>query len=175
MAVNIYTKLTSYGIDKIIKSIQMHIQNNLTWQGEVDVYGKLQKTERENRLLYEFWTSNNEYKEVFIDDTKAGVIGFVVNNPRRINGYNIETEVDVIATVDLTKIFTNSRRDDERAINNLRRILETAQYVNGLIEIRDGINNVFNDISTDFIKYRDMQPYYVFSIKVNIKYNEDDC
>jgi len=36
----------------------------LAWLGDVDIYGKLQRTERNNGFIYEYWISNNEYKEV---------------------------------------------------------------------------------------------------------------
>jgi len=175
MAITLIYKDTTYGIDKIIKSIQTNLQNKLSWLGAVNIYGKLQRTERESGFLYEYWTSNRDYTEVFINDKLAGVMGFVVRNPRRINGYYIEADVDVISTIDLTKIYNNTRRDDERALNELKDILQGSVYVQQLNEIRENISNVFSDINTDLIKYRDMQPYYVFAINLTIKYNEDDC
>lgn len=175
MAINLYYKATTHGLDKIIKSIQVSLQSKLKWVGDVDIYGKLQKTERNNNLMYEYWISNNDYKEVFIDDKRAGIIGFVVNNPRRINGYWIECDCDCIATVDIKKIYNNTSRYDEKAIQDLKTALEKSNYVLSINSIKEGIRDVFNEISIERIKHRDMQPYFVFSVNFTIKYNEDDC
>jgi len=171
----VIAKITAYGLDKIIKLIQTNIDNKLRWLDTVNIYGKVQRTEKEEGFYPEVWSSENEYKEIFIDDNVGAIIGFYVKSPRTIDGYYKDVEVDVICTCDLKKIFGNTNRDDERAFNELFDILASTTYVDSLNSMKEGIENVFTDFDTSLIKYRDMQPFYVFSININIRYSSDDC
>ena len=175
MAINTYYKTTTYGIDKIIKSVQLHLKNKLKWSGVVDIYGKVERTEKERGFTAEVWTSNKEYKEIFINDKVDAVIGFYPKTTRPIDGYNQEVVVDVICTCNLTKIFANTNRDDEKAIMDLLKVLKSANYVNSADQIKVTIPTVFSDFDTSLIKHRDMQPLFVFSIEITIKFQEDDC
>jgi len=172
---NIIAKNITYGIDKIIKSIQVHLDNKLKWSGDIDCYGRLERTDTDTGSKYEYYINGREYREVFVDDRKDAVIGFVVLPTRSVDGFNVTATVDVITTAKIDNILVGSNRATEKVINDMRKALHSAPYTIEVVEVRETISEVFSGVTIDLMKYRDMQPFYVFAIRINIIYNEDDC
>lgn len=169
----IYAKDVTYGLDRIIKIIQTELSNGLEWLGTFDVYGKIQPTERDGKLIPECYVSGVDYKDVFNDDRKSAIIGFDLIS-RTIDKNKVNATLDVIFTVDLTKIYGNVLRDDERSVKEAKEVLYRSKMVNSVNGIKTGIKDVFSRYDQSKIKHRDMQPFFVFSININCNYYDND-
>lgn len=181
----IIAKTNTYGLDKEIKKLQTFINGRLSseqewgdssigWEGTVNIYGLLQKTERENGTILEAWTGTDtnkkEYTQVFINDNITASIGFVEVGTRSIIGVK-STTIDCIVSMLLNKAYPNeAERQDEYAIMKFERVLNEYNGNIELTELRKGINDVFSGYYTGNIKHRDMHPWLVFSLRMNIEY-----
>lgn len=183
----VIAKSVTYGIDTKIKLIQTDLENELLSDNEgnwistsklpVNIYGKIQPLLRKEEVIPEVWLASEEYsKGIFINDKIAGTIGFHITGEDNTD-FNQTATIDVIFTVDLTKIYTNDDtvRQDERALIEAKRVLENSAFINEITETKRGITDVFADFTTKGIKYNDMQPWFVFSFTCEITYSNDFC
>jgi len=169
----VIAKANTYGLEFFIKVVQNDLDTELSWLGERRVYGKLQPTIREGKVIPEAYIGGNkEYSEIFTNDKVASTIGFYVKS-REVNNYITTAVIDVIFTVNLKEIFGNDLRDDERAIDDAVKILTESQYVSSLKQVKEYIPEVFADFDKTRIAHRDMEPFYVFSIGIDLTYREE--
>ena len=176
----VFAKDTTYGLESIIKDCQTFLNTKLSslWSGTIEVYGLLEKKLKNDIIVPEAWKGtaigNKEYSEVFINDKVAATIGFVTTS-RSLIPYKSAT-VDIIFTILLNKIYPNSTtRDKEKALLEAEKALEKFGGINEIIEVKEGVNDVFSGFDTDRIKYRDFHPWYVFSFSAELLYNDDSC
>ena len=158
------------GIDSEILRIQK-ILDNLDYDN-IFIYGRLNKTiSAKGDDILETYTQNGEYKDVFINDIIGGSVGFYVIN--REFEQNWKATTDIIFTIDLEKASDKVGRYDEvllrEAINLLQ---ENGIKVNS---IKNGVDDVFSDFTTEVYKHRDMHPFFVFSINIDIYYDNQNC
>lgn len=166
---------TTYGIDTQIKKVQNYLNNTLSWTSP-QIYGRIYRNQMlEGEAVVnvpEVFVSDNEYKQIFVDDTKTAIIGFYVTN-RDVEPYR--ATVDVIFTGNLDGIYgSSSLRLDEKAIIEAYRTLSRS----GLLQVQDvkiGIQQVFADFSIEKIRHRDMHPLFCFSYTCEMGYSEDFC
>jgi hypothetical protein len=138
------------------------IDKRFNWIGTVAIYGKVYKTTKNGLTIPEAYTSNGEYIQPFVDDKKAAVIGFVINDETVANHVPI-ADVDIILTLDLFKIYGTKTRDVSHCITDIYNIMHNK--VKEMGEIRQGIDNVFRNF-TGVKNYfpTDMSNWFVFSI-----------
>ena len=179
----VIAKTVTYGIESKIKLIQQDLNNELlianegNWNGTVNIYGKIQPVLRKGEIEPEVWLASEEYsKGIFINDKIAGSVGFHITDEDNTD-FNQVATIDIIFSVILTKIYTNDDtvRQDERALIEAKRAIENCAYINEVTNIKRGVKDVFADFTTEKIKYRDMQPWFVFSFTCDVTYSNDFC
>ena len=171
----IHAKTNRYGVEVPIYLAQQDLQDNLQWQDltKVDIYGKIERTTRNGKVIPEAFISNGEYKEVFCDDRRHAVVGFLVDDVRGLDGEYFNADVSVIFTVRLDKIHSTDNRDTEKTIIEAIRALNLSSE--NIIEIREGIESVFQGFDTEHIENRGMGKWFVFSIKFKMFYIDNYC
>ena len=166
------------GIDKAIFRLQTLLDENLTWN-DTNIYGRIYRNNIEGKFYPETWVDGNEYSQVFVNDNHAGLIGFYVKDVRTIGSGIMEADVEIIFTVDVTKIYDTELRDDEKALLEVGQILVNASSKGFTIDDSSNvkINNekVFADFDRELITYRDMQPFFNFSICGELEYSTNLC
>lgn len=166
----VYAKENPVGLDKRLYKLQLKI-NEIGWDN-IDVYGKFYINERNEIKIAEAYVGNGEYREVLVDDRKTAVFGFLVGDTR--SGLNmIKTPVELVCSVDLSKIGESTDRNDEEAMLQVLKIMKYNMLLDNEKEIKTGLDNVFSSISTEQFKFRDMHPYFNFSIGFDIVYKND--
>jgi ferritin-like metal-binding protein YciE len=158
------------GIDREIERLQKVI-DTLPYT-DIWVYGRMYKNlTKEGSYIAETYTKEGEYRDVFIDDTKGGVIGVLIESRTAISRSVRKAKIHVIFTLRLDKISGKVERYDEEIISEASEILETNGYV--VDDIRVGVQEVFTGYEIERYKFRDMQPNLVFSIGTELSYNND--
>lgn len=166
----VYAKSNPVGIDKRILRIQNKL-DELDW-GNIDVYGKLYINQKNGERIAEAYVGNGEYSEIFVDDRKTAVFGFFVSENR--SGLNmIRVPVELVCSVRLDKLSVTTERQDEEALLEVHKIIKKETLRPQEREIKTGLSNVFNRISTERIKYRDMHPWFNFSIGFDLVYKNE--
>ena len=167
----IFAKTTPYGLDAQLKRVQNYLNSNLPWAGTLAIYGKIQPTLRDKEVIPEVYISGKEYRDMFIDDKYSAEVGFIVKD-RTFENFKPVAKVDVVFTVDLSKIYATALREDELCLIDAKEALKKSMLINSITKIKTGIDEVFNGFDKDRIKHRDMQPWFVFSFETEISYNE---
>lgn len=170
----IFTKDTRYGIEQSVYLIQDILESELTWSGNVNIYGLLFKNkDNDGNTILEAWVNKGvnkrEYRQVFNDDKLTATIGFIETD-RDIINYRVT--IDVIFTINLEKAYNQKVRDNERAYIEAHRAIEKAHQVT---DFKRGIDDVFAGYRTDNIQFLDMQPFDVFSFTIEVPYNNTTC
>lgn len=162
-----YKKPDPTGLDEVIQWIQDSIEE-IGWSNTA-IYGKLYVNERLNGKVAEAYVSSGEYSEVFVDDTKNAVFGFIVDGKRR--GYTmIKTTARLICSINLDKIYSNLYRNDEEVMRTIVRAIDIHLLGEKFIEISTDLSEVFSGLSIDRFKFRDMHPWFNFSITFELTY-----
>ena len=170
----IYAKAIPYGLDATIKRLQQHLDTylSLIWAGTFEIFGKIQRTETESGIIPEAYSSGNEYIQVFVNDNVACTIGFDLID-RTIDSVKKAT-VDVIFTLNLEEIHEDTLRNDEKALLEAQKVIEKSGLTK-VILVKEGIKEVFSNFQYENIKYRDMQPWQVFSFRCELMYFDNLC
>lgn len=164
----VYAKNNPVGVDEEILWFQNSIAE-LGWQN-TDIYGRLYVNKKGKDDIAEAYIGGKDYKEVFIDDTKNAVFGFIVDGQR--TGYTIYTaDVKLICSLNLVNLFPNApHRYDEEAISQVICAIDSRIANKGDIEIATDNDIVFSEVSRDRFKYRNMHPWFNFSVKFKLRY-----
>ena len=179
MAITTYTKTTPIGIDVPIQKCQNRLADSstgLSW-ASADIYGRLYLNKNKDKeITAEAHKSGSEYRDIFVNDKLAGVIGFVVDTNRDSMKGTQKCNVTLVCSVKLDKIYLNAtERKDEEALQEVLRILHSIGGWTIKDMIAGNIDDVFTFMSTKKITFRDMQPYANFSIKCSVNYNNNIC
>ena len=166
----IYAKENPIGIDLYILRLQRKIEE-MGWI-DTDVYGRLFINERDGRKVIEAYLGNGEYREVFIDDTKNAVFGFIVEDTRKTYSM-IQCNVKLICSCRLDKIFETGEITDEEALLTVLRTFRHNQIIRVAGDIQTGLAKVFSDVNIEKLKYRNMYPYFNFSFTFSLNYKSD--
>ena len=167
------------GIDAAIYRLQTLLNENLTWLG-TNIYGRIYRNkDSEGKFHPETWIEGDEYSQVFVNDNNAGNVGFYVKDVRTITSGIMEADIEIIFTVDVTGIYGTELRDDEKALLEASQILVKAITkgftINDSNNVKINNEKVFADFDRESIAYRDMQPYFNFSISGKLEYSINLC
>lgn len=149
----------------------LRIQNRLDaigWEN-TDVYGRLYVNERGDVKTADAHIGSGEYKEVFVDDTRNAVFGFIVDE-NRDSLRMIKCKVSLICSCRLDKLYETNERNDEEALLTVLNVIKPFVLIPNEGGIKTGLKNVFADISFEKFKYRDMHPYFNFAITFDLVY-----
>lgn len=170
----IHLKENPIGIDAVINRYMQKLNGILVKRGwNLDIYHRVYKelSEDGKPVPYVF-VGGTEYREVFLNDGVAGEVGFLISEDRSFREF-VSVDCDVIFSVNLEKLDGGSmQREDEKVLMIALSATEDCEQVSS---IKTGIDNVFSSFDTDRIKYRDMQPFFNFSFRININYKNNKC
>lgn len=173
----IYANKTRYGIDAKIYLLQTYLDAKLNaiWNSPIVIYGRVYANEKETGTIPEVWSENGDYKQIYLNDKNAATVCFIVTERNIQTKGNVKANIDIVFSINLKQILGTSERADELAMLQVIDLIRKSQLAKTSGEIKEGIANVFPGYNIDAIKFRDMQPYAVFSIPCEIHYNENLC
>lgn len=176
----VFTKDTTYGLETRIKELQEYLNSKLPafWSGDLEIYGIAFPLQKRDSIVLEAYKGDGakktEYKEIFINDKIAATIGFIVQERSTIPYRS--ANVDVVFTLLIPSIYPDdTERNQEKALLQAEKIIESWGGIGQVEGVKEGVLDVFSGFDTEKIKYRDMHPWYVFSLNINIEYTDDSC
>jgi len=169
-----YNQYPPKGIDHKILIMQNALSSSLGFEG-VDFYGRVQKVLAKDgkSFIPEVYISNSERKEVYYDDMKApgGNVFFIESETHKsTDGKLFTAQVKVVFMLNLNKIFSKkSYRADSEVQDICMKLVSKIRSLE-ITGIDKGLKNVLKDFNIEQIKLNDMQPYHIFSINGDLKY-----
>lgn len=166
-----YTINSPKGIDQTIQKIQTYLFDNLNW-GDIEVYGRVYKNPSETKgLMLEAYIGNNEYKDVFTNDSKNANIFFIEDDVHTsTEGIKFTNKLKIVFMVNLKKAYPNilHRADMEAEMKAIELIRKKAGF--SFEKVEKGIKQCLGEYYTESVKLQDMHPYHIFSITGEITY-----
>lgn len=176
----VFAKDTTYGLESKVKELQTFLNSRLAnyWSGTLEVYGLLKPKIRDGKIIPEVYKGTGigekEYTEVFINDKVAGSIGFIIQD-RELESYRI-ANIDVVFTLMINKIYpTSTTRDIEKVYLEAESTIEKFGAIDKVLDMKEGISQVFSAFDFETIKHNDMHPWCVFSLNIDLPYSNDLC
>jgi hypothetical protein len=166
-----YLKENPKGIDLKIQKFQKLIYSKLNW-GDINCYGRVYKNiSNTDKVVAEVYVGNNEYKDVFTDDTKNANIFFVEDdNHKTTNGFVFTTKLKIVVICNLKKLYPSvTERADLEPELELVRIFQYLPSFN-FLSLEKGVKQCLSEFYTENIKVSDMQPLHIFAITGEINY-----
>lgn len=158
------------GIDKPIERLRLLFESNLWVANKSIFYGRCFRNERNGGLIPEINT-NNEYREVLLQDFNDSTVFFDVDPVREVIGLtDINASVDIYFAVDLTNLYPLLTRNEatETAYKDV------VKYINGSDFDFQGLKTGFDSYDTwdyDEASRDNMQSYHLFKINTKLIYN----
>lgn len=163
----IHAKENPVGLDRELLRLQNRI-NAIGWDN-IDVYGKLYVNERNGKNVAEAYVGSGEYKDVFLNDKVNATFGFIVGDARQ-KLTMIKCNVKLICSCNLDGLYDSTERKDEEALIEVVNLLKPVILLPNEGTITTGLKSVFTGLSTDSFKYRDLHPWFNFSISFDMTY-----
>ncbi|WP_431129753.1 hypothetical protein [Flagellimonas flava] len=165
----IHPKTDPVGIDKVIDRIQNIVHDPLeTAWGNVDVYGRVYRIQKQERVELQRYAGNGNYKPVLFSE--GNKVFFVQGtSPDVVSG----TATNDLWMVVIAKLDSDEFRKDEEAHELIMTSLST-NFLSKVIGFEYGMENlkrVVEDSIQGNFKYSDIHPYHVFMVKMNIEYS----
>lgn len=176
------------GIDWYIQQLQTKLHAGLIAEWELsdpdkyECYGRCYRNKKDYGYIAEVFTSGNEYKEVYWQDTLTALSFFgLSNNIKR--GIQSEAEVHFVLFADLRKLALKNKsgaviahRADEELRQTVTDII--GKFSNGftMLSTELWIENVLREYQgsrrDERLKVVDMHPVHSFRINLKLVYNE---
>jgi len=168
--------MSGRGLDIEVSRIKSHLEKSLGYNN-VEFFGRVYKNPTKNdngKVVPEIYTGAKEYKEVLTNDLKNGIVFFFDSGKHTMaNSIEMQTQLSVVFILNLSKLKGDlTRNDAEVQTEVLAEILRLKQFET--IELTSGID-ALNEFDISKIKLSDMQPWHIFSITGQIKYNINNC
>lgn len=176
-------RVNPVGVDIPINNIQTFLYNkynafNIVSYGRVykDIVSqnkdRVYKNERSGRIFPYFYDSNDEYKEVLLDDGYDLCYFFNVEDTEEFkeNG-DVISPCEIIFVFNLTNIKGNLQRRDEEIKQEVLEYLYKFKGVFNITEIVRGLDNVYYNFRGISEYFKDLQPYFHLKIRGEILYN----
>ena len=160
------------GIDKHIETLKDMFTSKLYTSFDYTSYGRAFMNDRDEKVIPEVLDSDNEYKEVLLDDNLAGLSFFVVDseyvsdNPTLLN-----SKVYIYFAVNLSTLYSTVT---ERAVEYVHKDVIT--LINNTVFNLTGITTG-KDVFSEFdINIGDnMQPFYLVKFSTEVEWNINQC
>jgi hypothetical protein len=168
-----YTTSTTAGIDTVIKSIQTELYDELVlkWVDDIDGYGRVSRTDTGDGVVPRYYLSENDYKDVYYDDSKSGQFFFLTSEDSSTEDEDVyHNDVKVVFMVDLTRMLGTDRQDElarTDVVKILRSISDNRFEITG---IETGVKNVFRGLDSEKVNKADTHPLHTFSVKIKLSY-----
>lgn len=141
-----FTTESTVGIDTIIKDIQTDLYNGLvlSWNNNIDGYGRVYKNKTDSGFTAQYYISENDYRDVYVNDEKSGQFFFLTSNnsPTR-DEYTFTNKTKVVFIVNLKQIFGDGRKDEEARIDAMQVLRDVAYGRFNIEGYEIGVEDVF--------------------------------
>lgn len=159
------------GIDVAIKRLTDAFEKSL-WPDveKKKFYGRCFRNLRKGEVIPEVHIEGtNDYSEVLFDDKLSAMCFFDASqNVENISKVAIQ-EVRLIFAVNLKKVFPNiDYRATEEAHKSVIDVIKRTSSIAYKMDRIEGGLNAYGDLSTSKLKSYNMQPWYTFSIVMNV-------
>ncbi|HEY4112191.1 hypothetical protein [Puia sp.] len=175
----LYTKTAPVGIDIPIQQAQKKLFNNLSkvWPQGItyDAHGRCYRNKKGNGMIAEVFVGNDEYKEVYLNDTLAAISFFGIADKIAIQAEAI-VNVHLVVFANLDKLKPGiSHRADEEVRQDVARAMGNAAYGLNYESLEMGIDNILREYPgsrrEDGLKAADMSPWHCFRLNYRMIYN----
>ena len=160
----IYSKTDPVGIDFLIDKYQNKIHEFYA-SFDFDVYPRIYDIEKSNKSFPAHYVSNNEYKEILLNDSKDGIVFFRTFGGDKIKRNLFATKIEVYFLLNVSKLKPNiNHRADEEVK------LEAYSLIDRITNREEIEISKDKEAISDFnFKIEHMQPYYLlkFSFEKN--------
>ena len=181
---SVFTKNIPVGVDKPIQSFQellytsLKAKWNITNDTDWDCYGRAYRNQTSDGYSPEVYVGNNEYKDVFFDDTLKVLSFFSLGESIKFQSSSATANVSLIIRVNPSKIKPSIiHRPDEEIRNDVQRFCRSPRFTFEMQSFEIGLDAVFKEYSgwrkTFGVKYQD-QKMHCFRINFNVVYNIDN-
>jgi hypothetical protein len=174
-------KTNPAGIDIPIAVMQTMLYGKLKTIWSLDdtsltLYGRAYKNQTDDGYTPEVYVGNNEYKDVFFDDSVAAMGFFGVGENTPVKGGSSMADVFLILMVDLSKIKSGSAiRNDEEARLDIQKLVFTPFNNFTVVGYQTGLDTVFKEYSgwkkKTGMQFRDQHPKHCFRINFKLLYS----
>lgn len=171
------TKNNPIGIDIVINDIIEPMYNELIefgWTG-YEAYHRAYKNPKSNEGLFvpEAYTGqkdgDNEYTEVFYDDTKTATSFFLTGSTTTRTNGNYTVPISIIFQLNAEELYENlGHRADEEARNDAIIAIERSVVGSRITSIVTEVKDVYAEFDTSRINFTDMSPFHVFRINLDV-------
>jgi hypothetical protein len=183
------TKTNPAGIDFYVQQLQTKLHTilidadhwNLADATKYECYGRCYRNKTKDGYIAEVYTSANDYKEVYWNDTLTVLSFFGMSNNIQ-KGVQNQADVHLVLFADLSKLAlkdkddnTISHRADEELRLMVQNVIGKNSYGFEFISIDLWLENVLREYPgsrrDDRLKYVDMHPVHCFRINLKLTYN----
>lgn len=154
------------GVDANIARVQDRLNSELPWAANCDIFGRISINQKNNSDVFEWYNSNGEYKEIFINDQKS-IIGFIVSDSRDI--LPNEFVVSVLFSVYIPLTYLDALNHDEHVIMDAQRVLRNCGLIK-VTQINTNFEEIYKGLNINRIKNRNLYPFVNFMITGTMRY-----
>ncbi len=178
------------GIDVPIRKLQEKLHASLMSKWGLDVnnpdqnilyqsYGRCYRNKKDDGYIAEVYKGNNEYKEVYWDDSLYAISFFGISN-ELLHDKAEKSEVHLVFFVNLDKLKPDvSHRADEEVRLDVLSIIGYSLFGFNYKSVSLSIENVLKEYPgsrrDDRLKFVDMHPIHCFRINLSLIYNINNC
>lgn len=178
------TKLAPVGIDVPIGKLQNYLFTRLLTKwgiqaADYESYARVDRNKKGNQYIAEVYTGQNEYKEVYWNDTKAVISWFGIGPKTTFDKLN-KTDVHLVFFVNLNKVKPLiTHRADEEVRNDVQKLIGNTQNGFSYDSCEIWVENVLREYPgsrrDERLSVVDMQPLHCFRINLSILYGTSIC
>jgi hypothetical protein len=181
------TKTSPVGIDVPIQQLQAYLHKQLVTKwglaGDEDpayqCYGRCYRNKKDSGFIAELYTGNNEYKEVYWDDSLKAISWFGTGSKTTYDIKNA-TDVHLVFFVNLAKLKSSiTHRADEEVRNEIQQLFGNTMFGFSFESIELWLENVLREYPGSRRDNRliavDMQPVHCFRINLKLLYKPSIC
>lgn len=167
-------KTSTIGIDTHIQKLQSKLSSDLTstWSlTSADFFGRIYRTRKKGKFIpegFKIGTNSKEYQDVLFNDKKDCVCFFYVSGID-FDSEKFTSDVDIIFQL-RTSVKNVTHRADAEIIKDVTDIMRKEPYGFKMIGVESDIENVYSDFDIDIKDYDRLEPFFVFSIRTELKY-----
>jgi hypothetical protein len=181
------TKTNPVGIDVAIQNLQTHLHKQLVVKWGLtgandplyECYGRVDRNKKDAGYVAEMYIGNNEYKEVYWNDTLKAISWFGISGKTT---FDVQNKVDahLVFFVDLGKLKPSiDHRADEEVRNEIQKLFGNSLLGFSFDSIELWIDNVLREYPgsrrDERLKAVDMHPVHCFRINLKLFYKPSIC
>jgi hypothetical protein len=175
-------KTNPVGIDWYVQQLQKKLHTALLAKWEItdskyECYGRCYRNKKDNGYVAEVYTSGNDYKEVYWNDTLAAISFFgISNNVKR--GIKSEADVHLVFFLDLSKAKPGiTHRGDEEVRQDVINIIGNTSFGFNHLSTELWLENVLREYAGSYRDQRlravDMHPVHCFRINLKLLFDQN--